>query len=251
MLSHLTIDQALAVPGALRGVAWLGRGVDYVAAWDLQRRLAGLRAVGEIGDVALLLEHTPVYTAGPRSEPAHVLASLRAPLIETDRGGQLTYHGPGQLVGYPIVALAGQRIGPKAYVRALERLLIDVLVGHGIEAHAEEGATGVWTARGKVAAIGVRVSRGVTMHGFALNVHTDLAAYRDIVPCGITDRPVTSMEEIAGQRFDLLGVAEAVALGLVGGRSGLRLRGRDAGAGRGGGSAGGNVLADPVPGEEA
>lgn len=174
-------------------VRWLGEGVDYRAAWDMQRRRAAQRADGLAPDTLLLLEHTPVYTAGRRAVPEHVLADLGAPLVETDRGGQTTYHGPGQLVGYPIVGLRELGLGPRDYVDALEGAIVDALGAMGIEAWHEDGVTAIWTAQGKIAAIGVKISRGVTLHGFALNVTTDLSAYDAIVPCGITGRPVASM----------------------------------------------------------
>ncbi len=177
---------------------WLGEGIDYAWAWDLQRELLEERVAGERGDTLLLLGHAPAYTAGRRSVPEDVLAQLDAPLVETDRGGQTTYHGPGQLVGYPIVSLAELGLGPRRYVEAVERALIAALAGYGVEARREEGLTGVWTDAGKIAAIGVKVSRGVTMHGFALNVATDLRAYDAIVPCGIGDRPVTSLNALLG-----------------------------------------------------
>lgn len=180
-------------------VLWLGTGVDYLEAWGLQRQCVAERADGLRGDTLVLLEHAPVYTAGRRSLPEHVLASLPAPYIETDRGGQVTYHGPGQLVGYPIVSLAERGMGPKAYVRALESSLVDALATLGVEAHTEDGLTGVWAASGKIAAIGVKITRGITMHGFALNVTTDLSAYERIVPCGIATRPVTSIAGVLGQ----------------------------------------------------
>ncbi|MCY4581554.1 MAG: lipoyl(octanoyl) transferase LipB [Chloroflexi bacterium] len=190
---------------------WLGEGIDYAWAWDLQRQLLEERVAGERGDTLLLLGHAPVYTAGRRSVPEHVLAQLDAPLVETDRGGQTTYHGPGQLLGYPIVSLAGLGFGPKRYVEAVESALIVALADYGVAAHREEGLTGVWTERGKIAAIGVRVSRGVTMHGFALNVATDLHAYDPIVPCGIGDRPVTSLAALVGGLPDVKEVAYVVA----------------------------------------
>ncbi len=195
-------------PGA---VHWLGEGIDYAWASDLQRELLAERAAGEREDTLLLLAHAPVYTAGRRSVPEHVLARLDAPLVETDRGGQTTYHGPGQLVGYPIVSLTDLGLGPKRYVEAVETALIAALAGYGVAAHREEGLTGVWTVSGKIAAIGVRVSRGVTMHGFALNVATDLRAYAPIVPCGIGDRPVTSLHALLGRAPDLKEVAYVVA----------------------------------------
>ena len=177
---------------------WLGEGIDYAWAWGLQRELLEERVAGDREDTLLLLGHAPVYTAGRRSVPEDVLAQLDAPLVETDRGGQTTYHGPGQLVGYPIVSLTELGLGPKRYVEAVESALIAALAGYGVTAHREEGLTGVWTDAGKIAAIGVKVSRGVTMHGFALNVATDLRAYEAIVPCGIGDRPVTSLHALLG-----------------------------------------------------
>ena len=179
-------------------VHWLGEGIDYAWAWGLQQELLAQRVAGEREDTLLLMGHAPVYTAGRRSVPEHVIAELDAPLIETDRGGQTTYHGPGQLVGYPIVSLTELGLGPKRYVMAVESALIAALAEFGVVAHREEGLTGVWTRAGKIAAIGVKVSRGVTMHGFALNVATDLRAYDAIVPCGIGDRPVTSLAALLG-----------------------------------------------------
>ncbi len=175
---------------------WLGADVDYRRAWDLQRRIAAERAAGVIPDTLLLLEHAPVYTAGPRAPMEHVVGELGAPLVQTDRGGQVTYHGPGQLVGYPIIDLAAKGLGARAYVRGLEAALAEALAEFGAAAHTEDGLTGVWTARGKIAAIGVKISRGVSLHGFALNVTTNLAAYAPIVPCGIVDRPVTTMTQV-------------------------------------------------------
>ena len=195
-------------------VVWLGTGVDYADALALQRRTAAARAEGRAPDTLLLLEHAAVYTAGRRSPSEHVLGPLSAPLVETDRGGQVTYHGPGQLVGYPIVGLRDLGLGPKAYVCALEAALEAALAGLGVESHTEDGLTGVWTARGKVAAIGVRITRGVAMHGFALNVSTDLAAYAPIVPCGIDDRPVTSITEILGRPVEAAEVNDLVVRSL-------------------------------------
>jgi lipoyl(octanoyl) transferase len=190
---------------------WLGTDIDYQSAWDLQSLMVAERADGAIPDTLLLLEHAPVYTAGPRAPQEHVLGELAAPLVRTDRGGQVTYHGPGQLVGYPIVDLASKRLGPKAYVRRLEAALIEALAEFAVTSHSEDGLTGVWTSRGKIAAIGVKISRGISMHGFALNVGTDLAAYAPIVPCGIFDRAVTSMAEVLGEAPRMDAVREAVA----------------------------------------
>lgn len=204
--------------GAVAGhVAYLGTDVDYNEAWDLQRRLVADRAEGRAPDTLLLLEHAAVYTAGPRAPMEHVVGELPAPLVRTDRGGQITYHGHGQLVGYPIVDLVARGLGAKAYVRTLETALIEALANFGIAAHTEDGLTGVWTDAGKVAAIGVKISRGIAHHGFALNVNTDLSAYAPIVPCGIFDRPVTSMAHLLGapQDMGLLREGVTVTLGRV------------------------------------
>ena len=188
-----------ATPRTVGGVTWLGTDINYLEAWETQKRIAVERANGTTQDTLLLLEHSPVYTAGPRALREHVIGILDAPLVNTDRGGQITYHGPGQLVGYPIVGLTSKGLGPKAYVRALEASLVDALGELGVVAHTEDGLTGVWTARGKIAAIGIRITRGVAMHGFALNVTTDLASYAPIIPCGIGDRPVTSVAEVLAE----------------------------------------------------
>lgn len=172
--------------------------VPYRTAWAWQRHLAAARAVGGVGDVLLLVEHPPTYTLGTRADAANVLldrAGLQRVGIERvriDRGGDVTYHGPGQVVGYPILQLSGPRVVD--YVRALEELNLRLLATHGIQARRIDGLTGVWTDAGKVTAIGVRVSAArVTQHGWATNVTTDLGDFAGIVPCGIDDRPVTSM----------------------------------------------------------
>jgi lipoic acid synthetase len=192
-------------------VRLLGR-VPYTEAWDLQRTLHA-----QPEDYLLLLEHPHVYTLGKRADLEHVLvppASVGAELVSTDRGGDVTYHGPGQLVGYPIVTLAESPAGMRdviAHVRRLEALLIDVLDRFGIGARRDHGLTGVWVGDRKIAAIGVRVARGRTMHGFALNVDPDLAMFDHIVPCGIRDRGVTSLAELLGDRSPTMDeVIEAV-----------------------------------------
>ena len=216
MLRYPVRMSTRAIPGQRTAgrLTWLGTGVPYLEALELQRRMAAERADGAVPDALLLLEHAPVYTAGRRSPAEHVLRELDAPLVETDRGGQVTYHGPGQLVGYPIVGLAGRGMGPRSYVRALEAALLEALTHFRVLAHTEEGLTGVWTEQGKIAAIGVKISRGVTMHGFALNVSTDLDAYGSIVPCGIADRPVTSMARVLGSAPDAAEVRKWVASSL-------------------------------------
>jgi lipoyl synthase len=191
-------------------VRWLGR-VPYGEAADLQRALHERAS----DDSLLLLEHPHVYTLGTRADPDHVLvppASVGAELVQTDRGGDVTYHGPGQLVGYPIVSLDEWRAGGYdvvAYVRRIEDVLIDVLAELGVRAERDAGYTGVWVDGAKVAAIGVRVARGRTRHGFALNVDPDLSMFDHIVPCGIPDRAVTSLARL-GVAADMHTVVDAV-----------------------------------------
>jgi lipoyl(octanoyl) transferase len=186
----------------LINVVQLGQ-VEYGMALALQRSLVELRKSGKIADTLLLLEHPPVITLGRNADRANVLASEEAlkqkgvALFECDRGGDVTYHGPGQLVGYPIFDLRGfqPRLGAVEFVRRVEEALIRACADFGIEAERVAGSTGVWTRGGKIAAIGVHISRGVTSHGFALNASTALDAFQLIVPCGISDKPVTSLHK--------------------------------------------------------
>ena len=178
----------------------LGR-IAYAEALALQQDLVARRKRGEICDRLLIVEHPHVVTMGRNGHDENVLAPpdlLARAGIEfhrTDRGGDVTYHGPGQIVGYPIVDLREWKRDVVAYVRAIEQMLIDALGDFGIRAHRVQGATGVWTEDGKIAAIGVHISRWVTSHGFALNLDTDLSFYRYIIPCGLT-KPVTSMRAL-------------------------------------------------------
>lgn len=175
--------------------------MPYAAAFELQRDLVEKRKRGEVPDQLLFVEHPHVVTMGRNAHDSHVLASpemlARAgiELRRTDRGGDVTYHGPGQIVGYPIFDLREWKRDVVAYVRGIEQAIIDALQEFGISSHREPGATGVWTAQGKIAAIGVHISRWVTSHGFALNHATDLNYFRYIVPCGLT-KPVTSMSAL-------------------------------------------------------
>ena len=186
--------------------------VDYRTAWDAQRAHAAARRDGTGPDVLMLLEHPPVYTAGRRTRPAD-RPTDGTPVVDVDRGGLITWHGPGQLVGYPLVAL-GTPLDVVDFVRRLEEALIAVVTGMGIDgAGRVDGRTGVWLpASGgrperKVAAIGVRVQRGVTMHGFALNCDPDMTAFGNMIPCGIPDAGVTSLSAELGRDIT---VAEAI-----------------------------------------
>lgn len=205
----------------------LGR-VEYADALALQERLVRQRRAGEIPDTLLLLEHPHVITRGTGAHDEHILVDdderrrRGISLHDAGRGGDVTYHGPGQLVGYPIVDLKPDRQDLHRWLRDLEQLLIDVLDDFGLASERSEGHTGVWTAGGKVAAIGVRVSSGwITSHGFALNVDPDLAYFGTIVPCGIADRAVTSIERELGSApplGDVMTRVEARAAEMLGAR---------------------------------
>jgi lipoyl(octanoyl) transferase len=189
--------------------------VPYHEGWQLQRELHERRVAGEIPDTCLLLEHEPVYTAGKRTEPAdRPFGDPGAPVIDVDRGGKITWHGPGQLVGYPIIKLA-EPIDVVAYVRAIEQALIRICADFGVLARPVEGRSGAWVPGPppapdrKVAAIGARVSRGVTMHGFAINCDCDLSWFGKIIPCGIRDAGVTSLSAEAGRRITVAGILPA------------------------------------------
>jgi lipoyl(octanoyl) transferase len=206
--------------GALRPLRLLEPGVvPYGEALRLQEELVGQRRVGDIPDTLVLLEHPHVITLGSSSDRANVLVDdaererLGIELFEAGRGGDVTYHGPGQLVAYPIFDLKPDRKDLHAYLRDLEEVLIRAAATYGIEAERSEGATGVWTKAGKkLAAIGVRVSSGwITSHGVALNVRSDLAYFDTIVPCGIADREVTSLELELGAAPPLSDVARTLA----------------------------------------
>lgn len=184
--------------------SWLGR-VPYMEAWDIQLRLHKEVAEGVRPDTLLLVEHPHVYTLGRRGQESDILidtaelAGLGVEVHHTDRGGEVTYHGPGQLVGYPILNLRRWGGGPLKYVRALERVLIETLAEFGVRAESEGHPTGVWVGDRKIAAIGVKVSRRVTTHGFALNVCPDLSYFDHIIPCGMPDAGVTSLSIEVGR----------------------------------------------------
>lgn len=190
--------------------------VDYLAAWELQRAVHARVADGDQPDTVLLLEHPPVFTAGKRTEPhERPLDPGGAPVIDVDRGGKITFHGPGQLVGYPIVTLP-DHVKVVDYVRRVEEALIQVCADLGVTTARVPGRSGVWLQaddRGperKIAAIGIRVSRGVTMHGFAINCDVDLGWYDRFVPCGIADAGVTSLSRELGRDVTTAEVAPLV-----------------------------------------
>ena len=223
----MTPNPAAAVARAT-ALQRLGFGVDavpYLDAWEIQRRVLDGVADGSRPDTVLLLEHPPTYTAGKRTRPSD-RPTDGTPVVDVDRGGQITWHGPGQLVGYPIVKLA-EPIDVVEHVRRIEAMLMDVCTELGLETMRVEGRTGVWVPADaplvgtrperKVAAIGVRVSRGVTMHGFAINCDCDLAWFDRIVPCGIEDAGVTSLSAELGRDITVLDVLPLVEARLADG----------------------------------
>lgn len=197
---------------------WLGR-VPYTEGLRLQEELVAARRREETPDTLLLLEHPPVITLGRGADPANVRISKKTreaqgiELWETGRGGDVTFHGPGQLVGYPVIALVTGRRDAHRYLRDLEAALILTVAEFGVLATRLAGLTGIWAEGRKLGAIGVRISTGwITSHGFALNVNTDLGAFGAIIPCGIADRGVTSLAELTGRSFSLSDVASRAAL---------------------------------------
>ncbi len=195
---------------------WLGS-VPYQAAWDLQRSLVDQVRGGAQDDILLLLEHPHVYTMGRKATLDHVLwdeaerSRRDVELIWSDRGGDVTYHGPGQLVGYPVIDVDRRGEDLLIYLRALERSLISFLDELGIESNVVPGLTGVWSGGEKIAAIGVKITGGVASHGFALNMTADLEYFEGIVPCGLADKKVTSVERLTGRRVDTESAARRYA----------------------------------------
>ena len=174
---------------------------SYKAVWDFQIKMQQQRIRGEIEDTLILVEHDPVYTLGKNADKDHLLQSRdeSVDVFKIERGGDITFHGPGQLVGYPILDLSNYKKSVSWYMRALEQVLIDTLIEFKIIAQRNNGLTGVWVGEEKIAALGVRISHWVTMHGFSLNVNPDLSFYDGIIPCGIFDHGVTSMEQLLGE----------------------------------------------------
>jgi lipoyl(octanoyl) transferase len=196
-------------------VEHLGR-VGYAAGLELQRQRVAQRKAGEIPDTLLLLEHPHVYTLGRNAREGNLLvsrerlAALGAEIFETDRGGDVTYHGPGQLVGYPILDLTRHRRDLAWYMRSLEEVFVRAAGDFGIEAARLPGCPGVWVGNAKLVAMGVHVSRWVTSHGFAFNVSTDLGYFNHIVPCGLRDKQATSLEKLLGRRVEVEKIAPRV-----------------------------------------
>lgn len=195
--------------------------LPYHQAWALQHALVEKRIAREIPDTLLLLEHEPVITLGRRADPANILAddaALQAAGVEVvpvERGGDVTYHGPGQLVGYPIMHLPGLGLGASDFMHALEEALMQTLSGYGLTTHRRPGVIGVWVGDNKIAALGLRIRRGVTFHGFALNVAPNMVHWGLIVPCGIRDGGVTSLAAELGYAPDLAAVRQCVAAALA------------------------------------
>ena len=192
-------------------VVCLGRR-KYDEVWEKQKELVDQRRFEAVPDTLILVEHDPVYTLGKNSNEDHLLQSRdkNVPVYQIERGGEVTFHGPGQLVGYPILDLHHHRLSVSWYMRTLEEILIQTLGQFGIESQRREGLTGVWVREEKIAALGVRLSRWISMHGFALNVNTDLKFFDGIIPCGIFEYDVTSMSQILGKEVSLVEVEETL-----------------------------------------
>jgi len=221
-----TLSQEAAAPHIAQQVRpslliKLSHPIPYQTAWALQQQLHAERLAGASPDALLLLEHQPVYTMGRRTASAHlgqgetVLRQNGATVETVNRGGSITYHGPGQLIGYPILQLSHYAQGPKAYVRLLEDVLIGTLALWGIEGHRVDKNPGVWVRSdqgdAKIASIGIRIDRGVTLHGFALNVDLDLAPFSHIMPCGLAGCTTTSLAELCHTSVSIALVAEQIA----------------------------------------
>ena len=183
--------------------------IDYKGAWDLQKETLELRREGKIPDVIYLLEHPNTYTLGKTSDKTHLIGSRdyllanNISVYDIDRGGDITYHGPGQIVGYPIIDLSDWKKDTHKYLRSLEETILRTCGDYGITAGREPKYTGVWVDDRKIAAIVIKVSRWITMHGFAFNVNTDLSFFSGIIPCGISDKDVTSLSREINEQVDL------------------------------------------------
>ncbi len=190
--------------------------IEYDKAWDLQKDVFKLRTSNEIEDILFLLEHPHTYTLGKTAERKNLISNeaflnkYNIKIFDIDRGGDITYHGPGQIVGYPIIKLSNWKEDTHLYLRNLEQIIIDVCADYGLQTNRIEGLTGVWIDDRKIAAIGIKVSRWVTMHGFAFNINTDLNLFDGIIPCGITDKKVTSLQKELGIEVDIQKVKQKI-----------------------------------------
>ncbi len=191
---------------------FLGK-IEYLNAWNLQKKIHHLVKSGNLGDIVLFLEHNHVYTLGKNADSNYILGRFqdKIDIIQTDRGGQVTYHGPGQLVGYPIINLNKYRKSVSWYMRTLEKVIIRTLEQYSIKATTKEELTGVWVNDEKICAMGVRLSRWVTMHGFALNLNPDMKYYDGMIPCGIQEYGITSLFEFLNKEVDTFEVMNYLA----------------------------------------
>lgn len=185
--------------------------VPYMTAWEIQKEHHAARLAGEIPDTLLLVEHPPVYTFGKNANQSNLLNPRDAEVIQSDRGGDITWHGPGQIVGYPILNLKEHKPSVSWYMRSLEEVIIQTLRSFDIESGRINGLTGVWVGDRKICAMGVRLSHWVTMHGFALNVSPDLSYFAGMIPCGITDKGVTSMALELNRKIEISEVIPEIA----------------------------------------
>ncbi len=190
--------------------------IDYRKAWDLQKDIFAKRLKNEVYDTFFLLEHPNTYTLGKVADKKNLISSKdfliehNINVLEIDRGGDITYHGPGQIVGYPIIDLKNWRKDTHLYLRLLEEVIIKTCNDFGLKAGRKKGLTGVWIKERKICAIGIKINRWITMHGFAFNVNTDLSLFKGIIPCGIKDKEVTSLAEELNKKFDIQEVKEVL-----------------------------------------
>ena len=191
---------------------YLGK-VEYSSAWNLQKKIHDLVKSDDLGDIVLFLEHNHVYTLGKNADSNYILDRYqdKIDIIQTDRGGQVTYHGPGQLIGYPIINLNKYRKSVSWYMRTLEKIIIKTLEKYAIHATTKEDLTGVWVNDEKICAMGVRLSKWVTMHGFALNLNPDMKYYDGMIPCGIQEYGITSLFEFLNKEIDTFEVMNYLA----------------------------------------
>ncbi|MEE2876347.1 MAG: lipoyl(octanoyl) transferase LipB [Candidatus Neomarinimicrobiota bacterium] len=204
MSAHIQTESQSVELDRTLDVLQLGRR-DYGSVWELQKELVEERHLAFIPDTLILLEHDPVYTLGKNSDENHLLDSRdgEVPVYQIERGGDVTFHGPGQLVAYPILDLHQHRLSVSWYIHSLEEVLIKTLARFAIDGRRRDGLTGVWVGEEKIGALGVRLSRWISMHGVALNVNTDLRFYDGIIPCGIFEYDVTSMANLLGHEVEM------------------------------------------------